>query len=70
MRNWGVILLLGGIIAFFYCTSRLSSLAPVPEAVELGDYLRYEAGKWELGRYVSAGVAGIGFLLALFPKGR
>ena len=70
MRNSGLILLFGGILAFLYCTSRLSQLAPVPDAVELGDYLRYEAGKWELGRYVSAGLAGIGFLLALFPKGR
>jgi hypothetical protein len=70
MRNSGLILLLGGIIAFVYCTSRLSEMPPVPAAVELGDYLRYEAGKWELGRYVSAGLAGIGALLALFPKGR
>jgi hypothetical protein len=70
MRSSGLILLLGGILLFLYCTSRLSELPPVPAAVELGDYLRYEAGKWELGRYVSAGLAGIGFLLALFPKGR
>jgi hypothetical protein len=70
MRSSGLILLLGGIIAFLYCSSRLSQLAPVPDAVELGDYLRYEAGKWELGRYVSVALAGIGFLLALFPKGR
>jgi len=70
MRNSGLILLLGGILAFLYCTSQLSQLSPVPPEVDLGDYLRYEAGKWELGRYVSAGIAGIGFLLALFPKGR
>jgi hypothetical protein len=70
MRSSGLILLLGGIIAFLYCTSRLSELPPVPAAVDLGDYLRYEAGKWELGRYVSAALAGIGALLALFPKGR
>jgi hypothetical protein len=70
MRNSGLLLLFGGIVAFLYCTSRLSALAPVPDGVELGDYLRYEAGKWELGRYLSAAFAGIGFLLALFPKGR
>jgi len=70
MRSSGMILLLLGIIAFFYCTSELSSLSPVPADVALGDYLRYEAGKWELGRYVGAALAGIGFLLALFPKGR
>ena len=70
MRSSGLILLFGGIIAFLYCTSRLSQLSPVPAEVALGDYLRYEAGKWELGRYLSAGLAGIGFLLAMFPKGR
>ena len=70
MRSSGLILLFGGILAFLYCTSRLSELPPVPGEVELGDYLRYEAGKWELGRFLSAGLAGIGFLLSLFPKGR
>jgi hypothetical protein len=70
MRSSGLILLFGGILVFLYCTSRLSALPPVSAEVELSDYLRYEAGKWELGRYVSAGLAGIGFLLALFPKGR
>jgi hypothetical protein len=42
----------------------------VPAEVDIGDYLRYEAGKWEMGRYVSAGLAFVGFLLAMFPKGR
>jgi len=70
MRTFGLILLFGGIIAFLYCTSRLSQLPPVPAEVALGDYLRYEAGKWELGRFLSAGLAGVGFLLSLFPKGR
>ena len=70
MRSFGLILLFGGILAFLYCTSRLSELSPVPAEVSLGDYLRYEAGKWELGRYLSVGMAGIGFLFALFPKGR
>jgi hypothetical protein len=70
MRSFGLILLFGGILAFLYCTSRLSDLPPVPAEVELGDYLRYEAGRWELGRYVSVAMAGIGFLFALFPKGR
>jgi len=65
-----MILLLLGIIGFFFCSSELSSMSPVPADVALGDYLRYEAGKWELGRYASAALAGIGFLLALFPKGR
>jgi hypothetical protein len=70
MRSTGMIFLFGGIILFLYCTSRLSALPPVPAEVDIGDYLRYEAGKWEMGRYVSAGLAFVGFLLAMFPKGR
>ena len=33
MRTFGLILLFGGIIAFLYCTSRLSQLSPVPAEV-------------------------------------
>ena len=70
MRNVGLILLFAGVLGFFYCSSRLSGLPAVPADVALGDYLRYEAGKFELGRYAAAMAAGLGVLLALFPKGR
>lgn len=48
MRSFGVVLLLGGVIGFLYCTDQ----------------------GWEAGRYACAAGAGLGFLLALFPKGR
>jgi len=48
MRSFGIILLLGGVLGFFYCTDQ----------------------GWEAGRYACAAGAGLGFLLALFPKGR
>jgi hypothetical protein len=70
MRNLGVILLLGGILGFFYCTTQLSSLDPVSAEASIGDYLRNHAGRMELGQYVAAGAAVVGALLAMFPKGR
>jgi hypothetical protein len=70
MRLSGLVLLVGGLIAFFYLSSRLAGVSPVPPGVELGDYMRYEAGKLELARYGAAIAALVGVLLSLFPKGR
>lgn len=70
MRNAGVILLAAGLLAFVYCSTRLSGLAPVPDGVALGDYTSYEAGMWELRRYGAAVGVLIGLLLAFFPRGR
>ena len=70
MRNAGLILLCGGILAFFYCGSELTRLQPVPPGVSLGDSLNYPAGKWELLRYAAGVGTLIGLLLAFFPKGR
>ena len=70
MRNFGLIVMLLGILGFFYCSSRGSRLEPVPEGKSVSETLEYEAGRWELGRYVCAGAGMIGLLLAFFPKGR
>jgi hypothetical protein len=70
MRTIGFVLLAAGVLGFLYCSSQLSSLEPVPAGVALGDYMRYEAGKLELGRYASAMGGFIGLLLAFFPQGR
>lgn len=70
MRNLGLILLLGGILAFFYCSTELSEIERLPASAGLSDYLRNPAGRLELGRYLAAGAAGIGAILALFPRGR
>jgi hypothetical protein len=70
MRLSGFVLLVGGLFAFFYCSTRLSGLSPVPPGVDIGDYMQYEAGKWEMARYGCAVAALIGILLSLFPKGR
>jgi hypothetical protein len=70
MRKMGAILLLGGILGGFYCTSRLQRVEPLPDGVLTMDGFKYEAGRWNMARYASFAVAGMGFILALFPRGR
>jgi hypothetical protein len=70
MRTLGALLLLVGIVGFFYCSSHMSGLESIPEGTSLGRYLEYDAGKFELGRYASLVAALIGVILSMFPKGR
>jgi hypothetical protein len=70
MRNVGGILLVLGILGFFYASSRLSAVEPLPEGLSISDSLKQPAGRWELARYGCAAVAGFGLLMAMFPKGR
>jgi hypothetical protein len=70
MRTLGALLLLVGIVGFFYCSSQMSGLAPIAEGTSLGDYIHTDAGRFELGRYLALVSALIGLLLSLFPKGR
>ena len=48
----------------------MSSLAPLPGDASFGDYMRNEVGRLEMARYLAAGVAAVGAILALFPRGR
>lgn len=70
MRNFGGILLLLGVLGFFYASSQVEKHEPVPAGASVSEGLDEPAGRWEMARYVGAGAAGIGLLLALFPKGR
>jgi len=70
MRTFGALLLVAGVAGFFYCSSHLSGLESIPEGTSIGNYLQYDAGKFELGRYLALVAAFIGLLLSLFPKGR
>jgi hypothetical protein len=70
MRNFGLILLLLGILGFFYASSQLDEAEPLPEGLSVAEGLRHPAGRWDLARYGCAAVGGFGVLLALFPKGR
>jgi hypothetical protein len=70
MRNFGGFMLLVGILGFLYCSSQLSKTGPVPEGKSISESLEYDAGRWEVGRYVCAGIGAFGLLMTMFPKGR
>jgi hypothetical protein len=70
MRNFGGLLLVLGVVGFFYCSARLSNLDPLPAGKSISESLQYTTGRFEVARYAAALAGGIGFLLALFPKGR
>jgi hypothetical protein len=70
MRNLGLILLMGGILAFLYCSAELSKLAPMSADAGIAEYLRNSAGRLELCRYLAAGAGFVGALLTLFPRAR
>jgi len=70
MRNSGVILLLLGILGFFYSSSRLGDVEPLPEGLSISEALKEPAGRWEMARYGCAAAAVFGLLMTMFPKGR
>jgi hypothetical protein len=70
MRNFGGILLLLGVLGFFYSSSRAEDLGPLPAGLSISEGLKEPAGRWEMARYACGAVAGIGLLMAMFPKGR
>lgn len=70
MRNFGGILLLLGVLGFFYASSQRDKFDPMPDGLGVRESLSYPAARWEMVRYGSAVVAGFGLLMALFPKGR
>ncbi len=70
MRNFGGILLLLGVLGFFYASAQTNKFEPAPDGLSVRESLQYPAARWELVRYASAGGAAIGLLLAMFPKGR
>lgn len=70
MRNFGGILLLLGVLGFFYASSQLGQCEPAPEGLGIRESLQYPAARWELVRYGCGGAAAVGLLMALFPKGR
>lgn len=70
MRNFGAILLLLGVLGFFYASNQVEKNGPVPEGKTVSESLEYSSGRWEMARYGCAGAAFVGLLLAFFPKGR
>jgi hypothetical protein len=70
VRNFGAVLMLVGVLGFFYASSRLGDVAPLGEGLSVSEGLREPAGRWEMARFACAAAAGFGLLIALFPKGR
>ena len=70
MRNFGAVLLLLGILGFFYCSSKLDDVEPLPDGLTVTESLREPAGQWQMARFASAVAGGFGLLIAMFPKGR
>ena len=70
MRNFGIIVLVLGVFGFFYAMGKEGEYEPVPSGLTAREALDYPAGRWQVARYGSAALAGFGFLMAMFPKGR
>jgi hypothetical protein len=70
MRNFGAVLMVLGILGFFYASSKLDEVPPLPDGLTVTESLREPAGQWQMARYGSAVAAGFGLLMAMFPKGR
>jgi hypothetical protein len=70
MRNIGLVLLIAGLVAFFYCGSELAKAEPLPDGLTAFETLKYPGGKMEFGRYLGAAAGFLGILLILFPGGR
>ena len=68
MRSFGALLLVLGIAGFLYCSSKAKDAGPVPEGKSISESLEYDAGKWEVARYVCAGMGAFGVLLTMVPK--
>jgi hypothetical protein len=70
MRGFGGILLMVGVVGFFYCSSQLANLDPVPAGLAVADGLRYPAGRYQMAEYGAAMLGAMGALFLMFPKGR
>jgi hypothetical protein len=70
MRNLGAVLILLGILGFFYCASRLSEVPALPQGLSVSESLEHPAGRWEMARYACGAAAAFGLLMAMFPRGR
>jgi hypothetical protein len=71
MRNFGLALAFVGGCGYFYCTSELESLEPIPPSASLEEAVRfYPRGRYELARFTGAGAVVIGLLMAAVAKGR
>jgi hypothetical protein len=70
MRNFGWVLLLVGVAAFFYCGSRAAELEPLRPGLSVSESMETDRGKWDAGRYAGAAAAFTGLVLTMLTRGR
>ena len=55
MRNFGGILLILGVLGFFYASGQKDKHPALPEGLTVSETMRYPGGRWEMARYGAAG---------------
>jgi hypothetical protein len=70
MRNFGIVAFVLGVLLFIYAGDQEKGYEPVPAGETAFESLDYPAGRWQMARYGGAALAGLGVLMAMFPKGR
>jgi len=70
MRNFGLMLMLAGVVGFFYCNSEMERFSPLPPGMSVTESLETDRGKWDAARYAAAAGAVARLLLAMLPQGR
>jgi hypothetical protein len=70
MRNFGIVAFVLGVLLFIYAGDQEKGYESVPAGETAFESLDYPAGRWQMARYGGAALAGLGVLMAMFPKGR
>jgi len=70
MRRLGFVVFAIGAGAYFYCSTQLAAVEPVPPGLSIEESVRYPAGQYQIGEYAGAMLGGLGLLLLVFPQGR
>ena len=70
MRHRAGIVVLLGVIGFFYCSDRVSKLPPLPEGLTVTETLREPTGRWIVGRFACACLSASGAVLLIFARSR
>jgi hypothetical protein len=70
MRHAGAVLVLVGVVGYFYCSSKVSGAPPYRQDAGILETLREPGARWDLARYASAFVGATGSVLLLFTRRR
>jgi hypothetical protein len=70
MRKFGIVMVLLGAGFFFHFAGKMDEYPALPTGLSVEEAWRYPQGRYQVGQW-AAGFAGVlGFILAMFPKGR